>query len=210
MKNRIFAGSYKRGIELMAAGCPLDYPDALAGHAAAQREPFRAEQLGGYVESRVYALGALLTGYVIALRLGTDRPPGTVITEWGFAPPWPDHLISWDYEPLDIIPEGQRAAYASVLDSHLMVGVLNERRLLRRGYPIDGLVCGCSYQPIPESRDSLIYGKFTLVDDLGNAVALRIALTVIRHAATRSKTSPTRAGRSFDRMPTSITKDVKY
>jgi hypothetical protein len=206
MKNRIFAGSYKRGIELMAAGCPLDYPDALAGHAAAQREPFRAEQLGGYVESRVYALGQYMTGYVIALRLGTDRPPGTVITEWGFAPPWPDHLISWDYEPLDIIPEGQRAAYASVLDSHLM-GVLNERRLLRRGYPIDGLVCGCSYQPIPESRDSLIYGKLTLVDDRENAVALRIALTVIRQAATRSKTSPTRAGRSFDRMPTSITKD---
>jgi hypothetical protein len=25
MKNRIFAASYKRGIELMAAGCPLDY-----------------------------------------------------------------------------------------------------------------------------------------------------------------------------------------
>jgi hypothetical protein len=209
MKNRIFAGSYKRGIELMAAGCPLDYPDALAGHAAAQREPFRAEQLGGYVESRVYALGPLLTGYVIALRLGTDRPPGAVITEWGFAPPWPDRLISWDYEPLDIIPEGQREAYASVLDSHLM-GVLNEHRLLRRGYPIDGLVCGCSYQPIPESRESLIYGKLTFVDDRENAVALRIALTVIRQAATRSKTSATRTGRSFDRMSTSITKEVKY
>jgi hypothetical protein len=207
MKNRIFAASYQRGIELMAAGCPLDYPDALAGHAAAQREPFRAEQLGGYVESRVYGLGPLLTGYVIALRIGTDRPPGTVITEWGFAPPWPDDLISWDYEPRDIIPEGQREGYASVLDSHLM-GVLNERRLLRRGYPIDGLVCGCSYQPIPESGDSLICGNFTLVDDRGNAVALRIALTVIRYSATRSKTSSTRAGRSFDRIPTFITKYV--
>jgi hypothetical protein len=202
MKNRIFAPSYKRGIELIAAGCPLDYPDALAGHAAAQHKPFRAEQLGGYVESRVYALGALLTGYVIALRLGTDRPPGTVITEWNFAPPWPDHLISWDYEPRDIIPEGQREGYASVLDSHLM-GVLHERRLLRRGYPVDGLVCGCSYQPIPESADSLIYGKLTLVDDRESAIALRIALTVIRQAATRSKTSPTRAGRLFDRMESS-------
>ena len=202
MKNRIFAGSYKRGIELMAAGCPLDYPDALAGHAAAQREPFRAEQLGGYVESRVYALGPLVTGYVIALRLGTDRPAGKVITEWGFEPPWPDHLISWDYEPLDIIPEGQRAAYASVLDSRLM-GVLDEHRLLKRGYPIAGLVCGCSYQPIPESRDSLICGKFTLVDNRGNAVALRMALIVNRQAATRSKTSSTRAGRIFDIMESS-------
>jgi hypothetical protein len=99
MKNRIFAASYKRGIELMAAGCPLDYPDALAGHAAAQHKPFRAEQLGGYVESRVYALGQYMTGYVIALRLGTDRPAGTVITEWSFAPPWQDDLISWDFGP---------------------------------------------------------------------------------------------------------------
>jgi hypothetical protein len=202
MKNRIFAASYKRGIELIAAGCPIDYPDALAGHAAAQHKPFRAEQLGGYVESRVYALGTLLTGYVIALRLGTDRPSGSVITEWSFAPEWQDDLISWDYEPRDIIPERQRAAYASVLDSPLM-GVLNEHRLLRRGYPIDGLVCGCSYQPIPESGDSLMHGKFTLVDDRGNTVALRIALTVIRQAATRSKTSPTRAGRLFDRMESS-------
>jgi hypothetical protein len=122
---------------------------------------------------------------VIALRLGTDRPAGTVITEWSFAPPWQDDLISWDFGPLDIIPEGQRAAYASVLDSRLM-GVLDECRLLKHGYPIDGLVCGCSYQPIPESRESLIYGKLTLVDDRENAVALRIALTVIRQAATRS------------------------
>jgi hypothetical protein len=140
---------------------------------------------------------------VIALRLGTDRPAGAVITEWSFAPQWQDDLISWDYEPRDIIPERQRAAYASVLDSHLMVGVLNEHRLLKRGYPIDGLVCGCSYQPIPESGDSLMHGKFTLVDDRGNTVALRIALTVIRQAATRSKTSPTRARRLFDRMESS-------
>ena len=158
MKNRIFAGSYKRGIELMAAGCPLDYPDLLAGHAAAQRESFRAEEVGGYVESRVYALGQHMTGYVIALHLGTDRPAGAVITEWSFAPPWQDDLISWGYEPRDIVPEGQREAYASVLDSPLM-GVLNEHRLLRRGYPVDGLVCGCSYQAIPESRDSLIWGE---------------------------------------------------
>jgi len=99
MKNRIFAASYQRGIELIAAGCPLDYPDALAGHAAAQHKPFRAEQLGGYVESRVYALGRYTTGYVIALRLGTDRPAGTIITEWGFAPPWPDISLAGTTNP---------------------------------------------------------------------------------------------------------------
>ena len=28
MTNRIFAPSYERGLELIAAGCPIDYPDA--------------------------------------------------------------------------------------------------------------------------------------------------------------------------------------
>jgi len=37
----------------------------------------------------------------------------------------------------------------------------------------------------PESGDRVIYGKLTLVDDRENAIALRIALTVIRQAATR-------------------------
>jgi hypothetical protein len=194
MKNRVFAASYERGIALMAVGCPLDYPEALPGYLAAGRKPFRAKQLAGYAESRVYALGPLQTAYLIGLRLGTDRPSGTVISEWSFAPPWQDHVVSWDYEPLDIIPQGHRADYkGGVLHSRLM-GVLNEHRLLRRGYPIKGLLCGCSCQPVPEPTDGLVSAQLTLVDDRGNRVALRIALTVIRRAASRKNTFSTRAG----------------
>jgi hypothetical protein len=199
MTKRVFAASHERGIKLMAAGCPLDYPEALPFHSVARRKPFRARQLDGYVESRVYALGPLVTAYLIGLHLGTDRPSGTVISEWSFVPPWKDHLVSWDYEPLDIIPKGQRGDYKSVLDSPLM-GVLNERRLLRRGYPVEGLLCGCSAQPVEEAGDGLVSAQLTFVDDRGNTIALRIALTVIRHAATRSKKSPAPAGRLFDRM----------
>jgi hypothetical protein len=196
MKNRIFAASYERGIELIAAGCPLDYPGALARHSAAQRKTFRAQQLAGYVESRIYALGELQTGYLIGLRLETDRPEGTVISEWSFVPPWQDHIVIWAYEPLDIIPDGQREAYRNLLDSRL-TGVLNERRLLRRGYPVEGLVCGCSAQPVTEPSDGFVYSKLTLVNDRGNKVALRVAMRVIPRVAPGRDTFQKRAGRLF-------------
>ncbi len=197
MTKRIFAASHERGIALMAAGCPLDYPEALPGHSAAARKPLRVKQLAGYTESRVYALGPLVTAYLIGLHLGTDRPSGAVISEWSFVPPWEDHLVSWDYEPLDIIPKGQQGDYRDLLDTRLM-GVLNERRLLRRGYPVEGLLCGCSSQQVPEARDGLVSAQLNLVDDRGNTVALRIAMTVIRVAATRLDTSTARARRIIE------------
>jgi len=199
MTNRIFAASYERGVQLIAAGCPLDYPEALAGQRAVRQKPFRAEQLAGYAESRVILFGPQHAGYLICLRLGTDHPTGTIITEWSFLPPWPDQLISWDYEATDIIPKGQREAYLGLLKSRLM-GVLNERRLLRRGYPVEGLLCGYSHQPIPESGDRSVSAKLTLVDDIGNTVALRIALAVVRPPATCSNSTPTRAVQRSRRM----------
>lgn len=196
MKNRIFAASYERGKELIAAGCPLDYLEALPRHSAARPKSFRAEQLSGYVESRVYALGPKQTGYVIGLRLGTDRPSGTIIADWKFVPPWLDQEICWEYDG-DIIPEEQRGAYRGLLKSHL-IDVLNNRRMLRRSHPVEGLLCGCSSQPIPESGKGPVSGKLTLFDSVGNKVALRISLIADRPAAIRSDTRPTRAGRRFD------------
>jgi hypothetical protein len=198
MKNRIFAASYERGSELIAAGCPLDYPGALARHSAAQRKTFRAQQLGGYAESRIYAISELQTGYLIGLRLETERPSGTIISAWSFEPPWQDHMVTWDYEPLDIIPDGQLGAYRDLLDSRL-TGVLNERRLFRRGHPVEGLLCGCSGQPVTESGNGFVYGQLTLVDDRGNKVALRVAMRVIPLAA-RPDTFQKRAGRRFQEM----------
>ena len=193
MTHKIFAASYQRGVELMAAGCPLDYLDALADRSAPKRKLFRAEQLAGYAESRVYLLGPLQTGYLIGLRLGTDRPSGTVITDWSVEPPWPGHAIFWDYEARDFIPERDLGSYRDLLDSRLM-GVLNDRRLLRRGNPVDGLLCGYSYQPVPEFGDRMVSAKLILVDDIGNRVAVGISLAVVRPAAAWSNTRPTRAG----------------
>ena len=46
MTNRIFI-SRKRGVQLVAAGCPLDYLDLLP-RSVPKHKPFRAEQIGGY------------------------------------------------------------------------------------------------------------------------------------------------------------------
>jgi hypothetical protein len=199
MTKRIFAASYERGVQLIDAGCPIPYPDTLPRHPIARRNLFHAEQLDGYAESRVYAVGPLLTVYVIGLRLWTDRSSGTTFSDWSFDPPWADHLVSWDYEPADIIPGRDRDDYTRLLDSRLM-GVMNDHRALRRGYPVEGLLCGCSSQPVPETRDIFVAGKLILVDDLENTVALRIALATDRPAASWSHKFPMDAGRRLDRM----------
>jgi len=177
MSKKSLAASYRRGVELVAAGCPLDYLDALRGDSSAGGKSFWAEQLPGYAESRAYVLGASLTGFVIGLRLGTNRGSGTEIAQWNFVPPWPEHHIDWNYKPTDIIPNLDLGSYRDVLHSRLLK-ILNDRCLLRPGYPVEGLLCGYSNQPISESGEGLKSGKLTLADNKGNEVSLRIDLRI--------------------------------
>jgi hypothetical protein len=173
MKNRIYGASYERAVKLEAAGCPIDNLDALPRHS------FRAEKLPGYAASCVYALGPLDTGYVIPLRLATDRPSGTIIRSWIFEPPWPDHVIDWEYDPEDVIPRKDQDVFKSLFKSRLM-GVLNEGRKIHNGSTIDGVLCGRSFQPIGECSHGFISAKLSLTDDQGYTVQLPIDLTVYR------------------------------
>jgi len=154
---------------LKARGCPIDYPEALP------RCSFRAEAITGYIPSCVYALAQGNTSYVIALRLATDRPSGTVITDWSFEPPWKGHLIDWDCEPEEVIPKRDLEVYKSLLKSRLS-GVLNEGWVIRRGCPVEGVLCGRSFQPIGESLHGGVSAKSSFKDDLGNTVRLDIEL----------------------------------
>jgi hypothetical protein len=186
MTKRVFAASYQRSIDLTDAGCPLDYP--------VRRTAFYAEQLAGYAESRIYSLGSGQTSYVIGVRLRTDASAGTIITDWGIVLPWSDHLVSWDYTPEDTIPKAYWPAYESIVDSRLMA-VLNEGHLLGRGRPIDGLLCGYSPQPIPESSGDWVSARLTLVNDVGETVALGIRLADFSAPAKRSNALPGRAAK---------------
>jgi hypothetical protein len=156
--------------------------------------------LPGYAESCVYVLGPSLTGFVIGLRLGTNRGGGTEIARWNFLPPWPEHQVCWEYEPADIIPALHMGGYRNVLDSRLSE-ILNDHRLLQRGCPVEGLLCGYSHQPIPESSKGLTAGELTLVDDKHYVVSVRIDLRICHAAATRSgKTLQPRRGALLNKV----------
>ncbi len=149
MKSRIIGASYERAKRLMEADCPIDNLNALP------RRSFGVEQLPGYGDSRVYKLGPLDAGWVIPLRLRTDRPSGTIISDWDFEPPWQNVAINWDFEPEEIIPIKDQDDYKHLFKSRLM-GVLNEGCPIRRGCPVEGVLCGHSFQPIGESSHGLI------------------------------------------------------
>jgi hypothetical protein len=117
------------------------------------------------------------TGWVIPLRLSTDGSSGTVITGLDLELPWQNHDIDWGCEPEDVIPERDRDVYKHLFKSRLR-GVLLERRLIRRGYPVEGVLCGRSSQPIGKSSHGAIRAELRLTDDRGNTVPLRIELNV--------------------------------
>jgi hypothetical protein len=178
MKNHpMFGPSHERLVELMAARCPIDYPHALS------RNSFRVEPLAGYIPSCVYAFGPMDTGLVIPLRLSTDGSSGTVITGLNLELPWPNHDIDWGCEPEDVIPKEHRDVYKHLFKSRLR-GVLLERRLIRRGYPVEGVLCGRSSQPMGESSYGSISANLSFTDDRGNTVPLCIDLNVhtLRHS----------------------------
>ncbi len=91
--------------------------DIVLADPAAVRDPsFWAERLPGYAESRVYAWGSSLVGWVIGLRLGSKSRAGTVISRWKFVPAWSHYLISWDYEAADVISKLDLGSYKDVVD----------------------------------------------------------------------------------------------
>jgi len=188
MNNPICAASYERAVELRAAGCLMPYADSLP-HLLALMRSFHAEQLYGDFVSRVYVLGPLGTCYVIALRVGTERPSGTVIVDWSFKPPWRDDSIDWNCEPEDVIPERDRDEYRSLFKSRLMK-TLNGRQLISRGHPVDGLLCGRSPQAIRESFQGEMSAELSFTDDLGKSVPLPIQLTIDRTSEARANRVP--------------------
>jgi hypothetical protein len=58
--------------------------------------------------------------------------------------------------------------------------VLNEGRLIRRGYPVKELLCGRSFRPIGEFSHGFITPKLSFTDAQGITVWLSIDLTVYR------------------------------
>jgi len=144
-----YSASYECARRLIAAGCPIDYLNELPRDSGSWRRALYIEQIIGYGESRVIDLDNGHIGYTTVIRIRTDLPRGIVISDWSFRPPW-NHDLSWDCEPHQVIPASECPSYAEYFDSRLL-GVLNERRLLRRGYPVEGVLTAIAYfQSLPE------------------------------------------------------------
>jgi hypothetical protein len=104
-------------------------------------------------------------------------------------------MIDWGYEAEDIVPKQDYGVYDRFFDSRLSA-VLNDHRLLRRGYPVEGLLCGRSCQSMPELGENNAIAQLKLIDDRGTAVSVSITLEVISkrvHVKTRSHASQRRA-----------------
>jgi hypothetical protein len=174
----IWGASYARGLRLAKAGCSLPYIDALPGRERFYQVDLYVKQLGGYFESYAVDEGSS-TVYALALRVGTDLSRGAIITRRDVIPPWPEHYIDWDYEPEDVLPKHLLEYYAGLVDSRLP-SVLNERELLNRGRPVEGLLCGRAWAPIPASwsRERPAMAKIVLVDGSGVPVRAPIELTI--------------------------------
>ncbi len=186
MKNPICAASYERALDLMAAGCPIDYPDSLP------HQSFRAEQLPGYVVSRVFVRGRLDPILVFPLRLITERLSGTIMRDWSLELPWPIPFVDWQCAPGEVIPEKYQDEYKSLFNSPLME-VLNGDRKIRHGHPVDGLLCAISFRPIGDFSHGVIPVKLTFTDDRGNTVPLCIDSKIERLRLSSANRRPVRS-----------------
>lgn len=176
--NRICKASYTRGVRLSKAGCLLPYLDALPGKELFRQRALYVCQLGGYFDSYAIDYGTA-TGYVIALGVGTDLTRGAIVIGHDLRLPWPDHEIEWGYAPRDLLPKERVNDYGKLSESRLPA-VLDERRLLARGRPVEGLLCGYAWAPVPATcpRDRPVTAEIILVEDSGALARSLVKLTI--------------------------------
>ncbi len=120
------------------------------------------------------------TGYVIALRVGTDRARGAIVTSYALDPPWPGHEIQWGYHPDDLLSWCFVPDYSKLFESNLP-GVLDQRRLLSRGRPVEGLLCGFAWDPIPAAKlgSGFAMAEIALVEDSGRRARSVVQLKIL-------------------------------
>jgi len=195
--NRAWSASYARGLRLANAGCSVPYLNALPGRDRSYLRKLYVSQVGGYIESYAIDWGTS-TGYVLALRVGTDYPRA-IITSYELIPPWPDHEIDWDHNPEDVLPKSKVKCYAGLLKPRLP-SILNERKLLYRGCPVKGLLCGRAWTPIPATspRDRPAMAEITVVDGAGIRVSAPIQLTIYTAIRQKCRTRDSKVSRELE------------
>jgi hypothetical protein len=178
--SRLWQASYARGVRLSKAGCSLPYLHTLPGRGSFYQRAVYVDQVRGYFQSCAINFGEA-AGYVIALRVGTDHARGAIVTSYVLNPPWPDDEIQWGYHPEDLLSECSVYDYRKLLESNLP-GFLAQRRLLSRGRPVEGLLCGFSWNPIPELylRRKSTVAEIVVVEDSGRRACSPLRLAILK------------------------------
>ena len=178
--------SLQRALRLADAGCNVPLEAFLPEETTRRRlyvRPLAEYGLEGLVVEREGG-----TGYVVPLRVGTDLS-SAIVMDVDFRPPWPDHQFIWDCFLESLLPENLRSPYLPFVRSRLRE-VLEERRVIYAGRPVDGLMCFATLAPIPDSvpRDRPAIGGVVLVDRSGLRVQTSIPLRIVRIPGEKART----------------------
>ena len=175
-----YSASFEAALRLITAGCPLDYIDHLPRESRSDCAALRISSLDGYCLAKVIQILPRVI-YLIPIRLSTERGRGLIIDRWEFVGPW-DQYISWDFDPRDVLPHSALPPYEHLLESHLLE-IFNDRRILRRGQTIAGILCGVAdFQEIPAGVEAgpMPSALLRVTAEDGVRVAVKISLCVER------------------------------
>jgi hypothetical protein len=199
MKNHIPKGSPELLLELNNAGCPIGGDqEALARCSAALSNPFCVQTIPDFV-GRVFQRTALHTVWLFPIRVRTDHLSGTLISRFAIELPMPDYELTLDYEAERVIPKDCYDYYRPLLGRQLQ-NVLNEGSLIRCGYPVQGVVCGCSPQQIDEWPHDSLPVNIVLIDNRGNPASLRMEMEIIKRRGAVESRIPGHRGPDFQRL----------
>jgi hypothetical protein len=159
-------------------------------------------QVGGVLENSAFdADRGYGTGYSLSLHLAVDLPALT-IWGWKLDLPWEDPQFQW-------LPEPQGSVFP--VNMYQVPGceglkfprdeVINHRRVLRRGYGLEGLLLGFGFASIPDSyrHGADIDANLVLIDEMRREFSTPVQFWANRMAKIdgKNKANQPRKGRRF-------------
>jgi hypothetical protein len=157
-------------------------------------------QVGGIVESSAFDLDCGSgTGYSLSLHIAVDLPT-FAIWEWRLDLPWEDPQFQWLPDPPGrVFPDNMYQVPGCPGLKFPRDVVLNHRRVLRRGYGLDGLLLGFGFESIPDSyhHGANIDASLVLIDEMGRGFSTPVQLWANRMAKIDRKRTKKNATRQL-------------
>jgi hypothetical protein len=152
------------------------------------------------------------TGYNLFLHIAVDLPR-FAIWEWMLDLPWKDPQIQWLPDPTGHTFPNNMYQFPGCPDLKFPRDeVINHRRMIRRGRPLDGMLLGYGFESIPDSyrHGANIDASLVLIDEMGRGFSTPVKLWINRRAKIdRKRTKKTTRGRLFENRDRSESELVK-